>query len=78
MNLSSLNGYRTYITAGVLIFVAGLHALSIIDDKTYDVLFGLLGGTGLALLRAGVTNESVATRETVITKTLPPAEKTPQ
>jgi hypothetical protein len=49
-----LSGYKTYLSAGAIVVVAGMHALGYISDGTYQTLIGLLGAGGLAALRAGI------------------------
>ena len=49
-----LNGKRTYIVAAGIGIVSGLKAAGIIDPATADVLLTLLGGAGLAAVRAAV------------------------
>lgn len=46
---------KTYIIAVVIGLLTTAKALGWIDDKTFEILLGLLGAGGLAALRAGVT-----------------------
>jgi len=49
-----MNGYKTYIVA-ILIVIASLAKWKgYIDQGTLEIVLALLGGTGLATLRAGV------------------------
>lgn len=50
-----MNGYKTYIVAGLIGLATVAHTLGWIDDTVYQVILGLLGAGGLAALRAGVT-----------------------
>jgi hypothetical protein len=50
-----LAGYKTYGVAGVMAALAFARAMDWLDESTYQTLLGLLGATGLATLRAGVT-----------------------
>ena len=49
-----LAGKKTYIVSGLGLIVCGLYVFGVIDDKTAEMLGGLLGFTGIATLRAGV------------------------
>lgn len=49
-----LIGYRTYISALAIGVLAGLHALGIVGDSTYQTLLAVVGAGGLASLRAAV------------------------
>lgn len=53
--LAWLMGKKTYLVALGMAFLSFAKSLEWIDDTTYQTLLGLLGGTGLATLRAGVT-----------------------
>jgi hypothetical protein len=52
--LTFLKGYRTYIVAFIIALVAILHYLGYVDTTVTDGLVTLLGGAGLAALRAAV------------------------
>lgn len=52
--MGKLEGYRTYITAGLLVVATGLHSLGWIDDKTFASIMGVLGAGGLTFLRAAI------------------------
>lgn len=52
--MGQLQGYRTYITAGLLVVATGLHSLGWIDDETYKNICVVLGAGGIAFLRAAV------------------------
>lgn len=56
--LDWFNGKKTYIVGAVLVVVAGLYARGLIDETTYKWLEGLLLGTGVITLRAGVTKSA--------------------
>ena len=49
-----LSGKKTYIISGLGCVVVGLYIFGVIDDKTAEMLGGLLGFSGIATLRAGV------------------------
>jgi uncharacterized membrane protein len=51
-----LSGYKTYIIAGLVGVVAVVHQLGYIDDAMAGTILTLLGGGGLATLRAGVAS----------------------
>jgi hypothetical protein len=50
-----LAGYKTYSIAALMAVLAFARAMGWLDEATYQTLLGLLGATGLATLRAGVT-----------------------
>ena len=52
--MNKLQGYRTYIFAGLLGLATVAHALGWVDDSVYQTLVGLFGAGGLAGLRAGI------------------------
>jgi hypothetical protein len=49
-----VKGKKTYIAAGLVGAAAIGHFLGFIDQHTYEVIMGLLGGAGLAALRSAV------------------------
>ena len=49
---SFLPGYKTYLTAGILVVLSGLKSQGIIDDQVYQALLGISVALGLASLRA--------------------------
>lgn len=49
-----LSGWKTYLFAAMMVITAGLYAQGYISETAYKALEGLLGGGGLAALRAGV------------------------
>lgn len=49
-----LTGKRTYIVAAGIGIVAALKAAGVIDEATANVILTLLGGAGLATVRAAV------------------------
>lgn len=53
--MRKLQGYKTYLMAGLAGVVTVLKGLGYLDETTFQVLMGLLGAGGLATLRAGVT-----------------------
>lgn len=53
--MNFLKGKKTYIIAGLIGVVTVAAALGYIGDETKITLIGLLGGGGLATLRAGVS-----------------------
>lgn len=52
MSMNALQGYRTYIIAGLIGVATVLHQLGYIDSQTYQTVLGVLGAGGLATLRA--------------------------
>jgi hypothetical protein len=50
----SLKGYKAYLVGAGLVIAAGLKAQGYISEEVYQVLLGLLGGAGIAALRAGI------------------------
>lgn len=52
--MSWLSGRKTYLVALALAGLAFARSLDWLGEETYQMLLGLLGGTGLATLRAGV------------------------
>lgn len=53
--LTWLVGRKTYLIALAMALLAFAKSVEWIDEATYQTLLGLLGGAGLATLRAGVT-----------------------
>ena len=49
-----LDGYRTYITASLLILASVAKTLGYLDESTFQTIQGLLLGAGLWYLRAGI------------------------
>lgn len=47
-------GYKTYVTAALIIALAVAKGLGYVPQDLYETLLGLLLGTGMAALRAGV------------------------
>ena len=56
-----LSGYKTYLIAAAIGVVSAAHQLGYLDAQLYGTLLGLLGGGGLATLRAGVTKSGPTT-----------------
>ena len=54
LSMNALQGYRTYIIAGLIGLVTAGYHLGYIDSITYQTLLGVLGAGGLATLRAGI------------------------
>ena len=50
-----LAGYKTYIIAGIIAVLAGLHAMGYIDEATYQTLLALLGAGGLSTVAAKIS-----------------------
>ena len=50
-----MEGYKTYIMAGLIALAVFAKTLGWIDQQTFEILLGLFGAGGLAALRAGVT-----------------------
>lgn len=48
------SGKKTYIVAVAMVVLSGLAAQGYISNDVYNLLEGLLLGTGLATLRAGI------------------------
>ena len=48
-------GYKTYLVALLLALATFAKAMGWIDNKTYEIIIGILGALGLSALRAGVT-----------------------
>lgn len=48
-------GYKTYLSAIILVVVSVLYWAGVITKAQYDVLFGIFGAAGLAALRAGIS-----------------------
>jgi hypothetical protein len=53
--MMTLDGKKTYITAGVAALASFALAMGWLNQEQYQVVLGLLGSLGLAALRAGVT-----------------------
>lgn len=51
---SSMSGYRTYIIATLVGLLAAAKFLGYVDEQTFQALFALLTGGGLATLRMAV------------------------
>ena len=51
----TLDGKKTYITAGVVALASFALAMGWLSQNQYEVILGLLGSLGLAALRSGVT-----------------------
>ena len=49
-----MGGSKTYMVAGLMVIIAGLHAQGYLNDSTYQSIQGLLTGAGLAFLRMGI------------------------
>jgi len=52
---NGLNGYKTYISIGLMIVWSGLLAQGYIDQRTYEIGLTILGALGLASLRHAVS-----------------------
>ena len=52
--MSKLQGYRTYICAGLLALNTFALAMGFIDQGLHDTLLGLLGSGGLIALRLAI------------------------
>lgn len=52
--LDSLNGYKTYISAGVGALIVFARLLDLISDEQFQLLATLAGFTGLSALRLGM------------------------
>lgn len=52
--MSKLQGYRTYICAGLLALNTFALAMGFIDQVLHDTLLGLLGSGGLIALRLAI------------------------
>ncbi len=50
--MAFLSGYKTYLVAFGVAVVAGLHQLGYVNDSLQATLLTILGGGGLAALRA--------------------------
>ena len=50
-----LSGKKSYIVAALLVILSGLHAQGYITVEEYQLILGILGGLGLAALRAGIS-----------------------
>jgi hypothetical protein len=50
--MDSLQGYKTYIVAGLIGLTAVANHFKWIDDDTFKTIIGLLAGTGLATISA--------------------------
>lgn len=50
-----LEGWKTYITAGLMALAAFVRGMGWLDQQQYELVLGLLGSLGLAALRAGVS-----------------------
>ena len=50
----TLEGKKTYITAGVAALATFALAMGWLSQKQYEVILGLLGSLGLAALRSGI------------------------
>jgi hypothetical protein len=52
--MMTLEGKKTYITAGVVALASFALAMGWLSQEQYQVIIGLLGSLGLAALRSGV------------------------
>ncbi len=52
--MNMLRDKKTYMVAGCMVVVAGLHALGYINDELYGMAMACLNGAGIAALRHGV------------------------
>jgi len=50
-----LQGKKAYFVGAIGIIVTGLVGTGYIDQKTYEIIVGILGSLGLWALRAGVS-----------------------
>jgi len=50
-----MTGYKTYLVAACVGVATMAKVLGWIDSAAYETILGLLGASGLAALRAGVT-----------------------
>ena len=63
----NLNGYKSYISGGLIVLFAILFALGVIDKETFGILFGLFTGTGIISLKHS-NNKLVAKMNREFTK----------
>jgi hypothetical protein len=64
--MMTLEGKKTYITAGVVALASFALAMGWLSQEQYQVILGLFGSLGLAALRAGVARsgtDKIATGE---------------
>ena len=54
----TLEGKKTYITAGVAALASFALAMGWLSQEQYQVILGLLGSLGLAALRSGVARSA--------------------
>jgi len=52
--LKAVEGYRTYISAFVLVILSGLYMQGYIDEDTYRALEGIVLGGAVTFLRMGM------------------------
>jgi hypothetical protein len=52
--MMTLEGKKTYITAGVAALASFALAMGWLNQKQYEVILGLLGSLGMAALRSGI------------------------
>ena len=53
--ITKLNGYKTYIVALLVGVASALHYMGWIDSEAYNIILGLLIGTGMATIRHGIS-----------------------
>jgi hypothetical protein len=56
--MMTLEGKKTYITAGVAALASFALAMGWLNQEQYQVILGLLGSLGLAALRSGVARSA--------------------
>ena len=52
-NWEPLQGYKTYLSAFLMVVLAGFRALHYIDDAQYQTILAVLVGAGMAAIRDG-------------------------
>lgn len=60
-----MEGYKTYIVAGLLILAGVLFSFGLLTSEVFQAILGLLLGTGMITLRSGVKSDTAKAVEEV-------------
>jgi len=55
----NFNGYKSYISGGLIVLFAVLFAFGVISGETFGTLFAIFAGTGIIGLKHSVSKTSV-------------------
>lgn len=64
-----MNGYRTYIVAGLMGVASVLYGTGVIDASMYATFMGTLNGAAAASIRAGMKNDAKDVEQVVKVET---------